>query len=65
MYGDIEDFALEAAEYFRRAGRFEMASDYYHIVNLARTEINKGEIIYENKNDYLGFDDSRERSYLG
>lgn len=65
MYSDIEDFALEAAEYFRRAGRFEMASDYYHIVNLARTEIKKGEIIYENKNDYLGIDDSRECSYIG
>jgi len=26
MYSDIEDFALEAAEYFRRAGRFEMAT---------------------------------------
>lgn len=65
MYGDIEDFALEAAEHFRRAGRFEMASDYYHIVNLARIEIKKGEIIYENKNDYLSIDDSRERSYIG
>lgn len=65
MYGDIEDFALEAAEYFRRAGRFEMASDYYHIVNLARTEIKKGEIIYENENDYLGINDSREHSDLG
>lgn len=41
MYGYIEEFALEAAEYFRRVERFEMASDYYHIVNLARTEIKK------------------------
>lgn len=64
MYGDIEDFALEVAEYFRRAGRFEMASDYYHIVTLARIEIKKGEIIYENKSDYLGIDDNRERSYI-
>lgn len=28
MYGDIEDFALEAVEYFRRAGRFEMATKH-------------------------------------
>ncbi|QLI79342.1 hypothetical protein [Bacillus pumilus] len=25
---DIEDFALETAEYFRRAGRFEMATKH-------------------------------------
>ncbi|MDX9640278.1 hypothetical protein [Bacillus sp. PBL-C9] len=28
MYSDIKDFALEAAEYFRRAGRFEMATKH-------------------------------------
>lgn len=28
MYSDIEDFELEAAEYFRRAGRFEMATKH-------------------------------------
>ncbi len=42
-----------------------MASDYYHIVNLARTEIKKGEVIYENENDYLGINDSRGHSDLG
>ncbi|GLF89625.1 hypothetical protein Saga11_08840 [Bacillus safensis] len=63
MYGEIEDFALEVAKYYRRAGRFKMASDYYHIVSLVRTEIKKGEIICENKSDYLGIDDNRGRSF--
>ncbi|WP_446325373.1 response regulator aspartate phosphatase [Bacillus altitudinis] len=64
MFADIEDFALEVAEYYREKKRYELASEYYHIVNIARKEIKKGEIIYENQNDFIGNDHDSSGLYI-
>ncbi|MFP3421462.1 Rap family tetratricopeptide repeat protein [Bacillus sp. SIMBA_154] len=47
MYGDIEEFAFEVAEVFRKNGDLERSAKYYREVIFAKNQIQKGDMISE------------------
>ncbi|MEC1264176.1 tetratricopeptide repeat protein [Bacillus subtilis] len=53
MYADIENYAIEIAEFFSERGNLHLSNEYYRMSITARKEIKKGEIINENQPDSL------------
>lgn len=47
MYPDIEDLALEAAEYYNEIGRLSDSVYFYQTVFSARKQMKKGDWSYE------------------
>ncbi|QZY12394.1 hypothetical protein [Bacillus velezensis] len=53
MFGDIENFAIRAAEYFYEKEDLSRSNEYYRLSIEARRKIKKGEIINEDQPDFV------------
>ncbi|WP_286174446.1 hypothetical protein [Pseudomonas sp. ISL-88] len=53
MYADLENYAVDVADYFHQERDFQRSSEYYRLSVEARKKIKKGEVINENKPDSI------------
>ncbi|MCY8197528.1 tetratricopeptide repeat protein, partial [Bacillus spizizenii] len=54
MYADLENYAIEVAQFFHQKQDFQRSSEYYMLSVEAKNKIKKGEIINENQSSYIG-----------
>lgn len=53
MFGDIENFAIRAADYFYEKGDLSRSNEYYRLRLKRDEKIKKGEIINEDQPDFV------------
>lgn len=49
MFADLEELALDAANYYKERDMYKESSTFFEIVIEARTHIQKGDEMYENE----------------